>query len=808
LYLGSGAAEWVTGTMGGMGRRPLLSTAFEVPGMVRLAGLALRRPFAVLCLYGVLTAVAVSGLFRLELRTDGAALYPAGNPVVARSLADRTTFREAEQVLLLATSREGGPRVASPEGFRFLQTLQSQLEELPGLEPRGVRSIVTLIEPPETLENLKIETFFEGWSGGEEDFPAVLARIRKLAVARGLFLADDGSAAAFYLSLDGNVDRREPIADLLRFIEARREAPFLLRLTGPAVAETVLGDEVLRDLARLIPFAVLVFAFLLWIGLRSVGGVLLPLVQVLSTLVWTLGAMGWAGVPVTLVTTILPVVLTALSMTDEVHLLERVRDRLAGPASPERVRTAAEGAFADLAAPLALSSLINAAGFLSFLTASLPPLRQFGLFASLGILLAMLFTFTLVPALVAALPPRWVEGRKPAATGGTGGGAGEFFARHARASGLAGALLVATAVPGLFLLRVQDSWVDNFAPGSPLVAAERAFNRAFWGSYRFDVVLQDEFRFFWTPEGAALLEEVHRLAEAAPHVGGVFSILPPLEAAARARGNPLPISALDPVETSKVGALTEILRIRIDLAHILTIDGGSARVRLFIRNADYVKARELEAWLRERLPAAAERAGVRMHWSGDVPVALEVVGSIVGNQLRSLGGSAVLIALMLLVALRSARLAGIVMVPVLATNLLLFAVLGYAGIPLGIASSMFAALALGAGIDFALHYLAAWRRERQGGLSHDGAVAATLRTAGRGLRWNATVLSLGFLVLSLSSIRPNATLGLLLGAAMLVSYGTTLAFLPELLRRFGGMEEEERGPRAEVSAGTGTAIIR
>ena len=770
--------------------------------MVRLAGLALRHPFAALCLYGVLTAVAISGLFRLELRTDGAALYPTGNPVVARSLADRTTFREAEQVLLLVTSREGGPRVASPEGFRFLQTLQKDLEKLPGLELRGVRSIVSLIEPPETLENLRIATFFEGWSGGEADFPDVLARIRRFAVARGLFLSDDGRAAAFYLSLDEGVDRREAIADLHRFVGARRETPFLLRLTGPAVAETVLGDEVLRDLVRLIPFTVLVFALLLWIALRSVGGVLLPLVQVLSTLVWTLGAMGWAGVPVTLVTTILPVVLTALSMTDEVHLLERVRDRLTDPASPERVRAAAEGAFADLAAPLALSSLINASGFLSFLTASLPPLRQFGLYASLGILLAMLFTFTLVPALVALLPPRWVERRRPAADR-TGGGAGGFFARHARASALAGALLMAAAVPGLFLLRVQDSWVDNFAPGSPLVAAERTFNRAFWGSYRFDVVLQGEPRFFWTPEGAALLEGIHRLAEDAPHVGGVFSILPPLEAAARARGNPLPISALDPVEMAKVGALTEILRIRIDLAHILTLDGGSARVRLFIRNADYAKARELEAWLRERRPSAAERAGVRMHWSGDVPVALEVVGSIVGNQLRSLGGSAVLIALMLLLALRSLRLAGIVMVPVLATNLLLFAVLGYAGIPLGIASSMFAALALGAGIDFALHYLAAWRREREGGLPHEEAVAATLRTAGRGLRWNATVLSLAFLVLALSSIRPNATLGLLLGAAMLVSYGTTLAFLPELLRRFGGIEEEERGPRGEVSAGSG-----
>ncbi|HEX3530081.1 MAG TPA: MMPL family transporter, partial [Thermoanaerobaculia bacterium] len=145
--------------------------------------------------------------------------------------------------------------------------------------------------------------------------------------------------------------------------------------------------------------------------------------------------------------------------------------------------------------------------------------------------------------------------------------------------------------------------------------------------------------------------------------------------------------------------------------------------------------------------------------------------------------------LLLLAALRSVRLSLALMIPVLATNLLLFAGLGYARLPLGIASSMFAALTLGAGIDFALHYMIAWQRERRRGLSQDEAVQATLRTAGRGLRWNATVLAFGFAVLAVSAVRPNASLGLLLGVAMVLSYTTTLLFLPELLRR-----GERRGP--------------
>jgi predicted RND superfamily exporter protein len=96
---------------------------------------------------------------------------------------------------------------------------------------------------------------------------------------------------------------------------------------------------------------------------------------------------------------------------------------------------------------------------------------------------------------------------------------------------------------------------------------------------------------------------------------------------------------------------------------------------------------------------------------------------------------------------------------------------------------MFAALTLGAGVDFSLHFVHAYRRERAAGLDHDEAVLGTLRTGGRGLLWNALVLAFGFSVLAVSAIKPNAGLGLLLALAMLVSYATTLVFLPEILRR-------------------------
>jgi predicted RND superfamily exporter protein len=809
--------------------------------MLRLARAALARPFLVLAILAVATTAGARGRLRLELRTDGAAIYPRGDPAVERTLADRQDFLEVDQILLLVTARPGGPRLDSAAGCRFLLWLQHALARFPGVELAGVRSAVTLIDPPETLKPLRIRTFFEEWSSGEASLADVLARMRRLPVTGGLYLSAGGTAAAFYVPVGYRTTRTALLADLRRFLATRAGAPFLLRLTGPVAAEVDLGEEVVRDLGRLVPIMAGAVALLLALSLRTAGGVLIPLAQVVVTLVWTLGLMGWAGVPITLVTTVLPVLLMAMAMTDEIYLLERLQDHLAGlpPASgpqppapdrdrpapargwraPERqrLRLAAERSYADLVAPLVLISLATAAGFFSFLGAAMAPLRHLGLFTGIGLLLGMLFTFTLAPALMTALPPSWLERRRapwrrpgsragaaaaPASAGVPPPGivsapapapasAGALLpyerwtARRPRAAALAALGLLAVALPALPRLRVEDSWIDNFDPRSPLVTAARRFDAEFWGSYRFDVVCSGRAGTFWTPPAAALLEELQRWADHAPNVGGMVSVLPIFEAGARALGLPRPLSALPAHDLKKVGMLVEILRLRLYLRDLLTLDGDRLRARLLVRHADYGKARRLAAAFAAELPRLARgRPGgpIEVHASGEVPEALAVVAAIVGNQLRSIGWTAVLIAAMLLAALRSLRWTMVVMAPVLGATLLLFAGLGYAGVPLGIATSMFAALNLGAGVDFAVQYAYAYRRERRQGLDHAAAVTATLRTTGRGLRWNALVLAFGIAVLTLSAIKPNQSLGMLLALAILVSYASTLALLPELLR--------------------------
>ena len=213
------------------------------------------------------------------------------------------------------------------------------------------------------------------------------------------------------------------------------------------------------------------------------------------------------------------VVLMAMAITDEIHLLERIGAQPSALSRGEAVLAALD----EVGRPIIMTSITTALGFLSFLSASIQPMREFGLFTGFGILTAMLLTFSWIPALVVLLPMDWT--RRAARRSPLPGLGLERLARSSirrptlfLAVGLG---LLLAAVPGTLALRVQDSWVDNFDPESAIAGADRAFNASFWGSYRYDVVFEAPSDFFYSSTGTRLIEDFESIALSLNEVGGV-----------------------------------------------------------------------------------------------------------------------------------------------------------------------------------------------------------------------------------------------------------------------------------------------
>jgi predicted RND superfamily exporter protein len=751
----------------------------------------MHRPWSWLASTAFVAAVLGLGLQRLELRTDEAALYPAGEPAVERTWEDRRAFSETDEIIVLLTARAGAAPIASPRGLRLIKQVHESLRTVPGIDAERLRSLASVLDPQPGMPLMVIPQALDTIPDGDDECRALLDRLRRNPLVAALFLSPDGRAAAIYAPVARDRDHRQVLAQVERRLAPVRSAELDLRMTGPVAAAAARGATVLRDLARLTPITAGVIAGLCILCLRSVGGTIIPLATIAVVLLCTMGGMGWARIPVTLVTPILPVVLCALAATGETRLLDRVRSCLeAGSGS---VPDALGQAFRDVGRPMVLTSVTTGVAFLPLLATSIAPLRWFGLCAVFGVLLSLLLSFTLLPALLQVLPLSWLKARDPNRSERRP--ESSLVERLALCPGVRGGLLggalLLVAVPGLLRLGSQDSWIDHSDPASDVAAAQRAYDEAFWGGRRFDVVLTSaQTTFFQRVEGIRIVEGLVRVARAAPRVAGVISHVAAHEILADVYGEKVPVSQLPPDHVLWFSSLLQKIQRRIDLDHYLKRDGSVARIRLFLKGADDGRSGEVRTYLERAIPGVLEGTGVRYHFSGDLPAAEAAGRSIVANLLQSLGWTVAGTGLVLAFALRSARLAGVGLAPLLGALVMTLGGVGYAGVPLGIATCTIGAVVIGGGADSCLHFLHGYVKARDSGCDHPGALQATTRSTGRVTRWNVVILAAGLSVLALSTTKPQRALGVLLSAAMPACYVMTLLLLPFLLRTPTGIPKK------------------
>ena len=120
------------------------------------------------------------------------------------------------------------------------------------------------------------------------------------------------------------------------------------------------------------------------------------------------------------------------------------------------------------------------------------------------------------------------------------------------------------------------------------------------------------------------------------------------------------------------------------------------------------------------------------------------------------------------------------MIPSLLAVALKFAVMGWTGIPLGVATSMFAAMTLGIGVNCAIHLMAGFDRAGSAGLSISDSWIESLRWTGPAALINTIAVCLGFGVLMVSQVPANSRLGTLLVLGLASCSLVSLSLLPAL----------------------------
>jgi hypothetical protein len=311
---------------------------------------------------------------------------------------------------------------------------------------------------------------------------------------KGQMISEDGKALCIYLPLtDKLLSYRiyEELNKKIKDVDGDEE----YHIAGLPVTESAIGVEMFNQMTFAAPLTMLGIFGLLFLFFRKWVLIILPMIVATVAVVSSLGLMIAFGYPVHILSSMLPIFLMPIAICDTVHILS---DFFESYTREKGRRVTIREVMQALFAPVLYTSLTTAAGFLSFLTTSIPPARVFGVFVAIGVMIAWMATILLVPAYIMMIPERMLESFGKSACKQEKQTWIERFLQflgrltYTRAKLVLGLmpLLIILAVWGISRISINDNYAKRFTESHPIRKADTAINKHFGGTYTAYLVLE------------------------------------------------------------------------------------------------------------------------------------------------------------------------------------------------------------------------------------------------------------------------------------------------------------------------------
>ena len=755
--------------------------------MMRLVRWATTRPRTTITVIGLLTLAFLIPFPFVVIDTDPENMLEADQPDRVFYLQVKEDFGIFDLIVVGVTDARG---VFRPDTLARLDRIADGVVAIDGVVEEDVLSLSTTDNVTADGDTLTVARIMEDPPTTDTDAAAMREAVLGNAMFREKLASLDGTGAAFYVPIERK-DQSHRIAQEIEVVLARELSDEQRSyVAGLPVAEDTFGFEMFLQMAIMAPLAMGVIFVLMLLMFRKVSLIVPAMAIAMLSVIWAMGALVGAGFTVHIMSSMIPVFLMPIAVLDSVHVLSEFYDRY--PQIGDRQRTI-QAVMQELYRPMLYTSLTSAAGFASLTLAPIPPVRVFGAFVALGILVAWVLTITLIPASIALTREDTLQarmGRRPA--GRTIlerllPSVGRYaFAAGGRVIVVAAVLLLAVGVTGLSRIVVNDNPVKWFKAQHPIRVADDAMNRLFGGTYMADLIVDGvDSDTIKRPDVMTYIDRLQRQLEQHALVGKTTSIADVVK-----RVNYVvhgEQSAYDsvPATEEEIGQFLFLFLSSgdpNDLDNLVDYDYRRSNIWVQMKQGDNQDVETLEgvvdAFVRDHpLPD-----GIELRWSG-----LTYINKVwqdlmvIGMRNAILGGFATVFVLMVIL-FRSFRLALISMLPLTFSLVLSYGALGWVGkdydMPIAVCSS----LALGLSIDFAIHFVQRFRRKYAESGDLNVTNAYMFGEPGRAIARNAIVIVVGFLPLALATLTPYVTVGVFFAALMAISAVTTLLLLPAVLR--------------------------
>ena len=766
-------------------------------------GVASRYPLPIIALVALLTLLAAWQATRVGVRANLDELLPQDSEITRLMETHGQSRAQRDWLVLLLEGEDTYQPASLAALYAAMERIEARPEVTATVDPFRFLSF-TARGGPLRVERIAPQGRAPADAAAAQEFRR---RLLNDPLARGLVVSEDGASLGVLFNVPLSSDYRELLAMVREAVRPLRELGLEVWLAGMQTIDAATRDHVTADLPLLLMVSVLVIMAAYYLSFRSLAATLLPVLVVGIATVWTVGSMSALGLDFTIVSVTTPPFVMTLGSAYSVHVLTAYLlpetpdgDATAPSAATVGRRLAAPvTAVTAVAATVILAAVTTAAGFGGLATASVAAVREFGVITGLGIAYCAILALVFLPACLQVLRVRSTAARAAAA------GRRPLLAalaawvlRHRR--------VIVIVVPAAFLLlgfatlrlRYETDFTRFFRGADTVMDSNLHVQRRLGGFVDFNVTMTGPrdasgavpAGFFLDPQRLQAVERFEREVRALPGVSWSYSFVSELQRMNQA----LTGSHAVPERRAAVLLLARLMAARQTAGVAqgpspLDLDGSQLHLNARVFDAEHGtfflegRFRELlehvERLARELLPP-----DVTFHiWSGSV-AALRLTEVLARDHVISIAVSVGLVFLIAALGFRSATLGALALLPMALGIVVILASLALSGTALDTLTMMFTSVAVGAGVDYAVHVIVGvtrrLRADRNAGA--EAAIRATMTTSGRAILINTVSLAAGLLVLALSSFTPVARLGALLAVTIVAAAVGSLVVLPAFLR--------------------------
>lgn len=603
------------------------------------------------------------------------------------------------------------------------------------------------------------------------------------------FVANNATATAIFVE-HLKLNSKEEAEQLLKEVRAAIDNQDFkeVHLAGKVHAQNVFIDKMQHELMVFLSVSILLVVIFLLIAFRSWWGVLIPLSVVVLATVWILGLMALMQKPIDFLMVLLPTIMFVVGMSDVVHFITKYIEQLR---IGETKKAAVIITLKEVGLATFLTSLTTAVGFATLLTASILPIREFGIYTAIGVFIAYIVTFTMLPALFILMPrPRIAT--KHVYKSIWSHFLSRSFSRISRNSSLiliTAVVLILLSLYGISKITINTYLIDDLPKDDPLKEDFTFFDQHFGGTRPFELtvtVINDSLNVF-DKKVLQEIETVHEYLKKDFKAGNISSPVTAIKVLNQAvnGGSPNHFRFPETAESwRRVEKHVNKAMHRAATAKITAKDHSIGRISMRIGDIGSALSLERTKDLKEFIQHNTDTSLVKFTVTGTSNLIDKNNVYLANNMFKGLGIAFFIVAIIVGLLFRSLRMILITLIPNLIPLLLVAAIMGFFGITLKLSTSIVFTIAFGIAVDDTLHLISKFKIELNKGKSLLYALKRTYLSTGKAIVITTGILSGGFLILILSSFGGTFYTGLLVSLTLIFALLIDLTLLPVMIMLF------------------------